>query len=85
MTKRSQLIQRMKSRASTTRGLANSLPLNDTECEYLYEASDALDEGAHHISLDDMSESTRELMLFACALVGVSGAGIGVIATLLLT
>jgi hypothetical protein len=51
----------------------------------MYDAAKNLEEAAHRISLDDYDGQTRELILFAYALVGVSGAVVGVIATLLLT
>jgi hypothetical protein len=51
----------------------------------MYNAAQNLEEAAHRISLDDYDGQTRELILFAYLLANVSGAAIGVIATLLLT
>lgn len=85
-TYRSQMIQRMRNSAQLVRGFAYQMPaLSEQDRTDLYDVAQILEESAHRISLDDLSESTRELMLFAYALVGLSGAGIGVIATLLLT
>lgn len=84
-SKRSQLIQRTRSSASCLRGLAYTSPLSYEEKQDMYDAAKNLEEAAHRISLDDYDGQTRELILFAYALVGVSGAVVGVIATLLLT
>jgi hypothetical protein len=51
----------------------------------MYNAAQNLEEAAHRISLDEYDGQTCELILFAYALVGVSGVAVGVIATLLLT
>ena len=81
-SKRSQLIQRTRTSASHLRGLAFNLPLSYEEKQEVYDAARNLEEAAHRVSLEEMDGATRELMVFAYAIVGISGFGLGVVVTL---